>query len=442
MNCQDCSDQLVPFVEHLLDDAAAEAMKEHLARCANCRAEANATRQLRGRLLAAADTPIGAGLSQAVMDQILVRQVEVTRRLKMRRRLQVFGMSGIAAALLIGITWVALEYGPSPATAQEVIARGVQAATNLKSIYLKCRVRTLPGDNFESLDVKRDLIDVELWKDFGPPLRWRIEKPGRVVVMNGQNTVMLMGNKVGVKLDVAAPSAFDTEWLHRLAAIDGVLSQELASTSIPSHQSKISRVERPDDATHEMVVVQVEMNDNVGAYLKNKSLETSDTRREYLFDRKTGRLENAKFYCQSDEGKDVLVLEIVQIDYDPAIDPGKFELEIPKDVVWFQQPQRLPDNEKYDKMTPSEAAHDFFAACGSRDWGKAEKFWQMPLTDEVKQYLGGLEMIKLGEPFQAKPYGGWFVPYEIKMSNGEVRKHNLALRNDNPAKRYVVDGGL
>lgn len=49
---------------------------------------------------------------------------------------------------------------------------------------------------------------------------------------------------------------------------------------------------------------------------------------------------------------------------------------------------------------------------------------------------------KLGEPFEAWPYGGWFVPYEIRLPNGDVRKWNLAVRNDNPAHRYVVDGGL
>jgi hypothetical protein len=59
-----------------------------------------------------------------------------------------------------------------------------------------------------------------------------------------------------------------------------------------------------------------------------------------------------------------------------------------------------------------------------------------------KEYLGGLQVISLGEPFQAKPYPGWFVPYEIKFKNREVHKHNLAIRNDNPTKRYMVDGGI
>ena len=37
---------------------------------------------------------------------------------------------------------------------------------------------------------------------------------------------------------------------------------------------------------------------------------------------------------------------------------------------------------------------------------------------------------------------GGFVPYEIKFKSGKVHKHNLAVRNDNPAKRFVVDGGI
>lgn len=102
----------------------------------------------------------------------------------------------------------------------------------------------------------------------------------------------------------------------------------------------------------------------------------------------------------------------------------------------------MPDNEKYERMTPAEAARAFFDACSKRDWNEAAKYWETPISDDIKQYLGGLVVEKLGEPFQAKPYPGWFVPYEIRMSNGDLRKFNLAVRNDNPAKRHVGDGGL
>ena len=73
------------------------------------------------------------------------------------------------------------------------------------------------------------------------------------------------------------------------------------------------------------------------------------------------------------------------------------------------------------------------------------KFWSTSrIDDRIKAYLGGLEIISLGEPFQSEGYCrlGWFVPYEIRFKSGQVKKMNLAIRKDNPAKRFVIDGGL
>ncbi len=93
------------------------------------------------------------------------------------------------------------------------------------------------------------------------------------------------------------------------------------------------------------------------------------------------------------------------------------------------------------RMTPLEAARAFFEACAKENWAEAGKFCQ-PLTDDMKRYLGGLEVVQLGKPFKPQLYGGWMVPYTIKFKDGNTKSWNLAVRNDNPAKRYVVDGGL
>lgn len=436
MNCHECCEQLVSYVEGLLDGAAVQAVQSHLASCPACQIEAAATRSLHERLSAAGSTSVDTSLDRRVMDQIFRQQVTLTRRLKMRRRIRLFAGSGIAAALLVGLTWVALQHGPSRAAAAEILARGVRAASDLKSIHIKCRMRTLPADNFSYIDVKHDFVDVELWEQYSP-LKWKVAKPERVVVMDGQQTVMLIHNRIGVELDVAAPEAFDTGWLHRLAAVNGLLSSELEAVESAGYDVKVVH---EDQATRQ-VTVEVDTKEKVGGYLKNKFIDEADTRRVYSFDPETGRLEGAKFYCRTDD-KEVLVLEIVKIEYNPEFDDSVFPLDIPKDVAWSHEPQRLPDNEKYEKMTPAEVARAFFEACGNKDWAEVEKYWSMPLTDQIKQVLGGLKIIQLGEPFQSKPYPGWFVPYEVRFSNGEVRKHNLAIRKDNPAKRWQFDGGL
>jgi hypothetical protein len=114
-------------------------------------------------------------------------------------------------------------------------------------------------------------------------------------------------------------------------------------------------------------------------------------------------------------------------------------------MIWHKEPEILPDNERYEKMTPKEAAEVFFQACADENWEEVLKFRRISrVDDQTKTHLGGLEIVSLGEPFQSAGYdpSGWFVPYEIRLKSGEVKKYNLAIRKDNPAKRFVVDGGI
>ncbi|MFA5554794.1 MAG: hypothetical protein WCZ89_02730 [Phycisphaerae bacterium] len=105
----------------------------------------------------------------------------------------------------------------------------------------------------------------------------------------------------------------------------------------------------------------------------------------------------------------------------------------------------LPDNEKYEKMTPKEAAEAFFKVCEKKDWEEFDKFWpgsdndqrMVQMKEMMMEYLGGLKVISIGEPFKEKRYPGWFVPYEIKLPPIEF---NLQLSKQNTANRFVITG--
>ena len=120
---------------------------------------------------------------------------------------------------------------------------------------------------------------------------------------------------------------------------------------------------------------------------------------------------------------------------DDEMHPDRWNITGGMDVI-----EVLHNNEKYKKMTPKEVAEALFTACAEENWDEFQKYW--PDSGQMKDYLGGLEIISIGEPFQKGAYPGWFVPYEIKLKNGHVKKHNLAIRNDNAAKRYMFDGGI
>lgn len=65
-----------------------------------------------------------------------------------------------------------------------------------------------------------------------------------------------------------------------------------------------------------------------------------------------------------------------------------------------------------------------------------------------KNFYGGMELINLGKPFKGKvvesrrEYSGVWVPYEIRLKDGTVKKWQLAIRCDNPEHRWYFDGGM
>jgi RNA polymerase sigma factor (sigma-70 family) len=118
------------------------------------------------------------------------------------------------------------------------------------------------------------------------------------------------------------------------------------------------------------------------------------------------------------------------------------------------------DNAGYMQQTgttPEQVARTFFEACGREDWTEAAKFWPPemhakypPFPDQLFISLyGGLEIVSLGKPFKGKviawknaEYPGVYVPYEIRLKGGEIKKWRLAIRCDNRERHWYWDGGM
>jgi len=349
-----------------------------------------------------------------------------------------------AAVIIIAIALATVFMNKSIPTvsAQEVLALATKAVSNLRSVYIKTEIRTIARDNFELIGLDYDFVPNEMWKEFDgtPQGKWRIEKSGRVVVMDGESSLLL------IRPNHAAAGGINTGfvgWLKPLLDVDKVLdseiklAQEQGSELLLTHQIGLDGKDK--------LLVSVEafaQGDFTNDWLKNKSISASDNLRIYTFDAETKLLETLEVYVHTD-GEDVMVLQITDIEYNTEIDPTLFALELPEDVIWLERPKELPDNEKYQQMGPREMTQAFFQACADENWDEFIKFWPTSAVDQrLKDYLGGIEIISVGDPFKSGRYPGWFVPYQIKFKNGSIKKMNLAVRNDNPAKRYVVDGGI
>ena len=349
-----------------------------------------------------------------------------------------------AAVIIVAIAFTVhfMNKSMPTASAEEVLAMATKAVSNLRSVYIKAEIRTIPNDNFELIRLNYDFVTNEMWKQFDgtPQGKWRIEKPGRVVVMDGTSSLLL------IRPNHAAKGGINTGfvgWLKPLLDVDKVLDSEIKLAQKQGSELVLTHQKGLDGRDKLLVSVEASaQGDFTNDWLKNKSISASDNLRIYTFDAETKLLETLEVYVHT-AGEDVLVLQITDIEYNLDIDPALFSLELPVDVIWYGQPKELADNEKYEQMGPKEAAQAFFEACADENWDEVLKFWPASAVDQkLKDYLGGIEIVSIGEPFKSGNYGGWFVPYEIKFKNGATKKMNLAVRNDNPAQRYVVDGGI
>ncbi len=438
MNCQQCREDLAAYLDGLADEPRRTRIDMHLAECPDCTAGLAAVRQVVAVLSREAAGHPAVSLTNAVMDRILQKQVTELRRLKMRRRIRLLGVGGVLAVAVAFFAVSSLWITPpaSARTAAEVMAQGAEATPATATVHLTGRMRTLPHDNFALIGAEFDFVSIEVWREFGEKPKWRVEKPGRVAVMDGDSTTMLIKPEHVIQFPHASVGAFDTGWLLNLADVKDTITHELLTAQAKGWNLTLTH---ENTAAGGLSIVSVEAKSTLPAddYLHDKFFDLANTRRVYQFNTETRRLESFKAYLHRPKD-DLLVVLIEHIDYGKPVGPTVFKLELPAKVNLYCEPEPVPNNEKYEKMTPEQAARGFFEACGRKDWNEVRVFMTSGITESFKESMGGIKLISLGKPFQSAISllnGDWFVPYEIKFPKDTAE---LVVRNDNPSKRQVV----
>ena len=120
-----------------------------------------------------------------------------------------------------------------------------------------------------------------------------------------------------------------------------------------------------------------------------------------------------------------------------------------EELKWANEPEILADNDTYAKMSPEEVVNAYHDALLRLDWDEMRKF--VPGSDVNKMEQGckaaakhnvdiqkNLPTVEVMKSFWSEEHSSYFVTYR----EFRVKKFNLAIRKDNPANRFVVDGGL
>jgi hypothetical protein len=420
MNCREAQERMVDLFD--IETPGVSAVEEHLAACPRCAADYAALRSAARSFDALPAVSASPDFKERVMRQTIETEPG-------RRRWQFLPRCAPVAAAALAALLFFLPRADSPAA--RLMAQSAEAMSNLTSVHIAARMRGLPHDNFEVIDPQYDWVPLEIWKEFGATPRWRVEKPGRVAVMDGTASLMVVNDTEAVR-GGKYPGFLD--WVGSLLDTGTLMDRELNAARAGSSSARLA-----EQDGHFTLTVQRAASAPVRAdWLFNKTVSTSDNTRVYRFDAATKRLESMQVVLNGAAG-DVPVFEIASIRYNDAFDPAIFTLPIPKGAVESVGVDRMPAGAALPQSA-KETAAAFFDALARQDGDKLLTVYPASAPPKWAAGWAGGELLSLGEPFASGP--GYMVPYEYRFPGGHVKKFQLAVRNDNPQHRWTVDGGF
>ncbi len=449
MDCRSAREYMIEQLNRESHTEGDNALRQHLDVCPECARESKEILQVAEDLRPATKPRASSQLKERIMKRVEEIETDssggnIRAEWNWRRKLAMAGsVAAVWVLLTLGYNHFIVRDGGNGLSVFSVLAEAAEACSGLKSIYIKARIRALPYDNFETIRVDWDFVDHEMWKEFGEPSKWRVEKTGRVVVMDGESSTLLIhGNPA--QAAQGGPKTGFVGWFRPLLDAESLLDHELKLAQQQGSDVRMDHHNAADGSEKIIVTVgasaQGDFSQNASA--KNSSITESDNVRVYIFDAQTRLLENLEVYVLTEDGE-TLVFETVEIRYNAVVDPVLFALEVPEDAIWFGLPDALPQTAEEKELTPKEVATRIFEAMAASDWEALKVYWPgSEVHPKIKSICGGLEIIEIGAPFNSGLYPGWKVPYAIKFANGGTKKFNLAIRNDNPQGKCHRDGGL
>jgi hypothetical protein len=445
MECNEFKSEMASLFDADANEALVAQLKEHLLSCPSCSSDFCEMEEviecLKPRFMPSAP--------ELLKQSIIIHLSKEEQTMKKKTRILWLNTTfkkalAIAAVLVAAMLIIPMFHkgdglvGTAKAGAA-LLESSIKATGLVKSMVMKLRVRTLPNDNFALVGTDYDMVEHTISKSFEKPERWRIDKGGRVIVFDGKQQRMWIPSLNGVYK--GGLNAGFAEWFRILLDPESVLLKEQAG--ITDKTSEVSITEK--DGEIHMTVTSKAQGNFINDYSKNRSINESDNRREYVFSSQTKLIKSLKIYVL-EGSKETLILETESIDYNVPISPSTFALALPKgvEVTDLVAAQNIK-SETFSTISSKRAAEIIFDAMANNRWDAVKvpfatyNFGEMK---HLKSRYGGLKVIKIGEPFKSGLYSGEFVPYEVVLSDGSTKKHNIALRNDNKNKVWLVDGGL
>lgn len=336
-----------------------------------------------------------------------------------------FSLSAVAAVLLLVLV-------PSGMSAKEILSQAIEAMRNCESIEMVVDVRTRPVENFRYIGLDDEFvthhIDIAVTDSL---LSWRIDKGERVAMSNGKDIFTWIPSvKLGLHLS-------DTENENVLGYMANLLTPRRILEAELQNCINNSNAEYTVTKSGSEIILTVHASpqgnfDN--PYLLNSSISESENVRRYVIDANSKELKSATVSVIS-KGREVEVLKVLSINYDSH----RHNLSRPDDIK-FVETENQPVGLK--GLSAEEAATAVLNAF--TDWDEAilDRAMIHELSDAAyREQFSGAKLISIGRSFTSGSGHSTFVPYTLKLNDGTMQRHNIALQKTDSGG-WIVVGGL
>lgn len=438
MNCQEFHKMIPDLLAGTLSPEDLSTAREHLTTCPACAEALRTARETLRSVTPRFEPSVPEGLEVRLLDAVH-RRATASKTPERRPRRRLVGLlSGVVSAAAVVIVVLTFGLNTSARAARNRLTQAIASMEGLRSIRIELRIRTSEQENFDYIDPHREFIPHTLEAIYSPRLLWRVEKPGRKALYDGEHTYLWFDSLNDGLIQPYAPDAIGM--LNLL--IDPSQLLELERQLTRAHTGARYELRREAEVLYLTVISPAQGDFSQSDHERNTSIIESNTRREYRFDALNGRLLGARVTLLAEEGERAL-LEIDRITYDAPLDTATLTV-LPEGINWTDQTRNTP-SPRLTGIDAKEAARLILAAFATWDneiLDEALRSYGAHARELLQSRYAGATVERLSEPVRSGKYPGWFIPCTLRMGDGSRERIRLALRNDNSAGSWVVDGGL
>ena len=432
MNCSECQELLVGYVERLLDRQEEQDVALHLQSCEVCQADLEALGELRARLVRDGKALAAKALDRRVMDRIREEQTKTQRRIKMIRRYKTrLSVAAASIAVMIGAVLIltVLDRTSTPAYALE---QTLQANNGIRSIHLK--------------EEKVDFGIRESWAEFGENgglVHLRMEALRKDSGPDAPDVVVWQEDKAEI-------------W-HKARKMLFVIRAPDILAKLPDQFYGPKRVMKQlyEAQAQDKVAIEAREPPTEGECIELVATwsEPSGVREVYRVDPKTKLLQEVERY-KAEAGGHVCVARYTFLEYNKPIDPAFFKLDVPADVARIDQttqPIGLVKGGRTDEEIAREVVRQFFEAAIAGDYAKASQLYEgIPVAKlaEAFRQVRIVRIVSIGAPTRHPTLGSGFlrVPCEVEVQANGVKSTERMTPSVHPVHgqpdRWTISGGI